>query len=243
MSGKIYLVAALALAVAPCFASPIFVSNFSFETIPGGVLPLTNCAAGCSYSTGAIPGWSLGRQFRPGATQTTYFTTLSDGITSAYSSGGTISQTVGATVVQGDVYTLLVDIGWRLDAAFTGTADFAGSTETLIPATTANRGAFSPFTVSYTGLAADVGQSITIELQSSGSQANFDNVRLDAVPEPASFLLIALKWRRSADGSNVPPDRKESPGFGSDTDIPAFLQHVFRSSTPPRYLANPASVS
>ena len=34
-----------------------------------------------------------------------------------------ISQTVGETVVMGEVYTLLIDIGWRFDESFTGTAD------------------------------------------------------------------------------------------------------------------------
>ena len=51
--------------------------------------------------------------------------TLSDGITNAYSNveGSVISQTVGETVVMGEVYTLLIDIGWRFDESFTGTAD------------------------------------------------------------------------------------------------------------------------
>jgi hypothetical protein len=198
MSSKMCLVAALALAAVPCFASPIFVNNFSFETLPETGLTFTGCAAGCSFSIAAIPGWSNSGnsgQFQPGTpANTNYFSTLSDGITSAYSNdgGGVISQTVGATVVPGEVYTLLIDIGWRFDEPFTGTADLLinGHTYTAT-GTTPTRGTFGLFTASYTGTAADAGQSITIELISSGPQANFDNVRLDAVPEPASFLLIA----------------------------------------------------
>jgi hypothetical protein len=107
------------------------------------------------------------------------------------------SQTVGGTVVLGEVYTLLVDIGWRLDAGFTGSADLLINGHTYAATgTTPAQGTWSTYTVTYTGLAADVGRSITIDLNSSGSQGNFDNVRLDGtlgesgVPEPASFLLI-----------------------------------------------------
>src|ERR1035441_2288342 len=85
MTSKMYLVAALALAAAPCFASTIAVTNFSFETLPAG--GLTTCGAGCAYDVGAIPGWSTtsgatSGQIQPNATQ---FPVLSDGITSAFS--------------------------------------------------------------------------------------------------------------------------------------------------------------
>jgi hypothetical protein len=211
MSSKIYLVAALVLAAASCFANTITVTNFSFETLPDGGLTFAGCGAGCSYSEGSgIPGWSISPgaqigQFQPGNPgNTNYFSALSDGITSAYSNidGSVISQTVGETVVIGEVYTLLIDIGWRFDAPFTGTADLLINGHTYnATGTTPTRGTFGLFTASYTGTAADVGQFITIELRSSGPQANFDNVRLDgSVPEPASFLLIApallaLGWR------------------------------------------------
>ena len=203
MSSKIYLVAALALAAAPCFGSTIAVTNFSFETLPGAALA---CAgAGCGYTSGAIPGWSVSGglvsgQFQPGnPANTLYYTSVpaSDGITEAYINSGVFSQTVGGTVVLGEVYTLLVDIGWRLDAGFTGSADLLINGHTYAATgTTPAQGTWSTYTVTYTGLAADVGRSITIDLNSSGSQGNFDNVRLDGtlgesgVPEPASFLLI-----------------------------------------------------
>ena len=203
MSSKIHLVAALALAAAPCFASPIFVSDFSFETLPDGGLTFGGCGTGCSYSGGGmIPGWSgaTGGQFQPGTQDgnVAYFSTLSDGITNAYSNGGVISQTVGATVVEGEVYTLMVDVGYRNDAAFAGTAALVINGNTYsATGTTPSPGGWSTFTATYTGLSADVGDAITIALGSSGVQGNFDNVRMDgtlaesAVPEPASFLLIA----------------------------------------------------
>ena len=35
----------------------IAVANASFETIPISGLPFVDCASGCSYSNGSIPGW------------------------------------------------------------------------------------------------------------------------------------------------------------------------------------------
>jgi hypothetical protein len=199
------LVATIACASAPAFASPIAVSNYSFETLPVGGLPFTLCGPGCSYSAGAIPGWNLtgaGGQFQPGAVVGgNYFTSLSDGPTNAYddTEGGIISQTVLPTVVLGQAYLLQVDIGFRLDERFYGTADLLinGNRYDAV-GVTPDPGTFATFAANYTGLLADVGQTITIELRSTGPQANFDNVRLDALateapgtaPEPASFLLI-----------------------------------------------------
>jgi hypothetical protein len=195
--------ALFSLGVAPVLASPIFVSNFSFETLPGAGLPNTGCGSGCAYSTTAIPGWTTvgtGGQFQPGTpANTAYFTSLSDGPTSAYSNGtgAIISQTVIPTVVLGEVYTLMVDIGSRLDEPFDGTAAILINGNTYnATGTTPTRGTFGTFTATYTGLLADVGKPITIELLSTGEQGNFDNVRLDgavlgtANPEPASFVLM-----------------------------------------------------
>jgi hypothetical protein len=193
--------AAVAFSAATAFASPLTVTNFSFETLPLTGLP-NGCGTGCSYSIGAIPGWTLsssGGQFQQGTpANTTSFTSLSDGPTVAYTNatGGIISQTIVPTVVVGQVYTLRVDIGFRLDDSnvFAGTADLLinGNRYTATGASPV-RGTFGTFVATYNGLLADVGKPITIELQSSGVQGDFDNVRLDAsaaVPEPASFLLI-----------------------------------------------------
>ena len=107
----------------------------------------------------------------------------------------------------GTAYQLSVDIGQRKDSGSSG-----GSADLLIGATLLNGGAHTIFalgtaptlgnwstftTPTYLGTAADAGATITIELKSVGvdaqgltHQGNFDNVRLDGVPEPASFLLI-----------------------------------------------------
>uniref|UniRef100_Q028N4 PEP-CTERM protein-sorting domain-containing protein n=1 Tax=Solibacter usitatus (strain Ellin6076) TaxID=234267 RepID=Q028N4_SOLUE len=202
------------LAAVPGVASPLFVSNYSFETLPAGGLNFGGCGAGCSYSQTAIPGWTLvgsGGQFQPGNPgNTTYFDTLSDGPTNAYNNtaGGIISQMIGASVVVGEVYTLQVDIGYRKDSGFTGSADLLINGQKYTAIGVATQGAFTTFTATYTGLLADVGQSITIELNSSGQQGNFDNVRLDGTapvggaPEPAALfmagpaLLGLAAWKR-----------------------------------------------
>jgi hypothetical protein len=201
------LCAILALGAVSGFANPISVSNFSFESLPIGGLPLhVGTCVSCVYSRGvAIPGWlSVGSgtngEFRPGPPgNTTYFNSLSDGTTSAYVNIGTVlSQTVGETVNLGEVYTLLVDIGWRKDLQFAGTADLLinGVTHTATGVQPA-LGSFGTFEITYTGLFADVGKPITIQLKSNGVQGNFDDVRLGgvplataAVPEPGSLMLL-----------------------------------------------------
>ncbi len=198
---NLLLFATLAIAAAPAFASPIFVSNASFETLPVGGLAYTDCATNCSYSIDAIPGWvTAGKagQWQPGSpANAQYFTSLSDGPTSAFEStpGAIISQTVGPSVVVGQVYVLSVDLGFRLDSnIFPAWVDLLINGNRYVATGVAPaHGTFGTFIATYTGLLADAGQSITIELQATDSQANFDNVRLDEfapAPEPASFLLL-----------------------------------------------------
>ena len=80
---------------------------------------------------------------------------------------------IGATLLNGGAHTIFA----------LGTAPTLGNWSTFT-------------TPTYLGTAADAGATITIELKSVGvvdgvtHQGNFDNVRLDGVPEPASFLLI-----------------------------------------------------
>jgi len=197
------------------FASSIFVSNASFETLPAGGLTLAGYAGGV-YSIGPIPGWVNGGtsgQFQPGGPAGTvpnaYYNTLDTGPTEAYTNGGTISQTVGATVQVGVVYTLLVDLGARLDEGFTGVADLLINGNQYFATGTPILGGFATFTAIYTGVAADAGDSITIELSDPTftGQGDFDNVRLSnnlsSVPEPATCLtclaglaLAALRLRK-----------------------------------------------
>jgi len=197
--------ALLSLTTSASLAAPITVNNPSFEILPAGGLPI-GCGAGCSYDEGPIPDWTnsgFSGQFIPGTQVGNFFAfnTIPDGITVAYSNdnGGVISQTVGATVQAGVVYTLQVDLGWRNDLpVFIGTADLlVNGTQYLAIGATPLQGDWSNFTATYTGLAADVGDPITIQLNSTGEQADFDNVRLadnlaSTVPEPASIGMLGV---------------------------------------------------
>jgi hypothetical protein len=194
----------MVLSVTSAFGSPITINNPSFETLPPSGLPL-GCAAslGCAYSEGPIPGWTnsgFSGQFQPGtqAGNFTYFSTLSDGITSAYSNdNSTISQTVGATVLVGVMYTLLVDIGHNNVGPALGFADLLiNGNRYAAVGIVPTPGNWSTFTATYLGLAADAGDAITIELNATGAQGNFDNVRLSDnlsnVPEPATVLTLGF---------------------------------------------------
>jgi hypothetical protein len=207
--------ALLSLAITAASAAPIPVNNFSFEAVPPGGFPFTaGCVQpGCSYSegVGAIPGWtstvpSLSGEFIPGTQVGNFFAfdIMPDGITGAFigSPGiGTISQTVGTMVQVGVTYTLEVDLGWRKDyPAFTGTADLlVNGTRYVASGVMPVHGNWSTFTATYTGLAVDAGDPITIELNNSNNslQADFDDVRLSSniasvVPEPASIGMLGV---------------------------------------------------
>jgi hypothetical protein len=188
-------------------AGLITVNNPSFEILPAGGLP-NGAGSGASYSVDFIPGWintpflGLGLesgQFRPGTDvgNFSYFDTLSDGPTSAYTSIPGIEQTVGATVQEGVTYTLLVDVGWRKDASITGVPRLKVNNVFYDPiAGVGVQGGWATFTTTYVGQAADVGMPITIFLDSASFQGNFDNVRLSdsltATPEPSSFVLAGV---------------------------------------------------
>jgi hypothetical protein len=189
------------------FAGPVLssitVNNPSFETAGAGGLPFL-CGTACSFSTdGVIPGWvttgSTGL-FKPGPpTNTSYFNSVPDGVEIAYSDNGTISQTVSPTVQLGVVYTLTVSVGVRNDIrADPGTeALLIGTTPILATGVLPTPGNWSTFTATYTGLAADVGKAITIQLATAGQEGDWDNVALTSnstasTPEPASGALVGL---------------------------------------------------
>jgi hypothetical protein len=203
-SSAIRVLATLALAAVPGFASPIYVSNFSFESPVAG---LGGCGTNClSGNVAIIPSWTASVAGHSGIFDVTgagtYWNDVgvqaADGPQSAYvytgssTSPDTLSQTVAPLAVAGWMYTLQVDIGQRLDKpGYIGTADLLiGSTQHFVTCGTALSGGFVDCTTSYMATAADNGQAITVELSANALQGNFDNVRLDAVPEPASFFLI-----------------------------------------------------
>ncbi len=196
------LATAALIATGSAHAGAIAVTNASFEVLPAGGLPFGGCGAGCSYSANdPIPGWTgtdgFG-QFQPGvqASNFTYFNYVPDGITVAYSNGGTISQTVTATAIAGTTYTLQVDLGFRKDIGDPGTISLIVGGNTVLATGTAAQlsGNWATYTATYTATAADAGGAITVLLSSPGAQGDWDNVRLsdNVVPEPASVALLGM---------------------------------------------------
>lgn len=185
--------------VGSAWAVPITVLNPSFESPFSGVI---SCGLNCSYNVGAVPNWTTTGNtgvFHPSALYLNL--PLPNGVQTGYSNGGTLSQTLAATLQANTVYTLTVDVGRRLDQAFPGASitllagiTVLGTTAALVP----TPGNFLPVGVTYTSLVSDplIGQNLRIVLTSNGVQINFDNVRLDAVPvftpvpEPSSWALL-----------------------------------------------------
>jgi hypothetical protein len=192
------------------FANPVFVNNFSFETLPAPViLHTTNCVgAGCEYtvaSENAIPGWTSSSpadqgQFAPGVSSgnTNYYNSVPDGSFVAYANAGNLTQMVG-TVLPNTTYTLSVSLGLRKDFPTLGTAElFINGTAYTATGVTPTPGNWATFTATYNSSAhpGDVGMPITIELVSNGVQAGFDDVVLNAnavaTPEPSPMALMGI---------------------------------------------------
>jgi hypothetical protein len=180
------------------------VTNYSFEL---GASLSQNGPCNSTYSIGSISGWTEtgpgpSGQFNPG-TPGCVFSSIPAGSLVAYTNGGTISQTVAATVIPGDIYTLTVFQGTRADCCDAGGATedlLINGTQYVATGTVATAGNWSQFIATYTGLPADAGDAITIQLSGSGIQANFDDVTLSysgsnapsSVPEPAHLSVLAV---------------------------------------------------
>jgi hypothetical protein len=190
------------------------VNNPSFETLPSGGLNLVTNSYG-AYNYGSIPDWMLitGNAGEWAPTGGIFTDPIPNGSNVAFSNGGTISQTVAATVNTGVTYTLSVYVGSRLDGYSGGYTDavelLIGGTPYYATGSEPNPGDWSLWTATYTGTGTDAGKSITIELNPSPSepQSDFDKVSLSATPEPGFYgalalgmsgLLLAIQRRRRA---------------------------------------------
>jgi hypothetical protein len=197
----------------PVSASANFVINPSFE-IGAGSLPYS-CGTGCSYSEGGnavgnccsndsttIPDWTISMftqaagEYVPGGT---VLEPVPDGISVAYTSGGTISQTIAPTVVVGDTYVLT---GWITDAnvenvsLYIGNGGF-GSGNVYASTTGTTEGAWTEVSLTWTAPPSPFGASIagdpiTVMLFNQGGAGSqeFDDVSLTTIPEPASLPLL-----------------------------------------------------
>jgi hypothetical protein len=175
------------------FATPISITNFSFEADkldPGG------------QTNGVITGWTLtapdigsegvlcnnGNFFPvpPG---------LPDGVNFAWSNGGTISQVLADTLKPG-YYSLQVYVGHRADLSawppyavqlYAG-GQLLAQESSLTPA----GGTFALSTVTYRAALNDpyLGQPLEIRLVTNASQTSFDKVTLNYFPNYVPLLLL-----------------------------------------------------
>jgi hypothetical protein len=200
---------ALAVAGAACVATatPVAITNVSFES------PDT-----LTFNAGPITGWTQSSSgsgvFQPNAYQPVGglspnvgagFIAGVTGTQTAYINTGFISQTL-ASVLDIGSYMLRIDVGDRLDtAAPQYTIELLAGVTVLGAITQSN---FAPpddgwitSQLNFTATAGNafLGNSLGIRLATTGGgQVNFDNVRLDFeapsqnVPEPGSLALVGL---------------------------------------------------
>jgi hypothetical protein len=192
------------------YATQIVIDNANFQTLPAGGLPM-GCGSGCTYGYSAIVGWNgagtgsdNAGQFDPGTQVGNYslFDYMPDGGTVGASTfGPSLSQVVDTSVQVGTVYTLTVEIGTRNDFTSGGSADLlVNGVQYMAQGTMAPDGQWATFTATYIGLAVDMGDSITIQLNDTApgvAVASFDDVALSetdpgSVPEPASIMTIGM---------------------------------------------------
>jgi hypothetical protein len=190
------MLAAAAFLASEAQAGTIAVVNPSFETPPASGLPFNDNEGPYSVDTG-IPGWTTtgsdNGEWQPSGPPFNY---LPDGPTVSYTGDGTISQTVGVLAQAGEIYVLQVDLGFRQDCCVSTLATIAldvGSHTIYATGTPSfGSGNWANYTATYTATAADAGKPISIVLASPVSQGDFDNVRLAAVPEPATWALMLI---------------------------------------------------
>jgi hypothetical protein len=193
-------IAMAVFAVSPLYAdTAISIQDASFETYN----PLTtSCGTGCAFNHGPIPGWAgTGGSWEPNST---YFSTPPpDGTIVAYTSGGTISQDLGITLLSNSTYTLAVFVGNRLDgdsgtysialdAGGTMLDSLSGDSHSILAGTFADE-----ILIFSTGSTVTPGDLSIVLSNPLGGQADFDNVSLSvapntAVPEPESLVLLVV---------------------------------------------------
>src|SRR6266481_2341915 len=199
---------AFCLVASGAWGDSISIQNASFEQI-APTNPLASPCNGpgfCAFNAGnPMPGWTISGtnasagQFEPSSF---YFSLpLPDGNIVAYINSGSISQTLGVSVLPDSTYTLSVDVGRRFDVAgvnyslnlldgsnVLGTCTQSGSNVSIAA------GTFADIALTCTTGASVPAGLLGIELTGSGRQIDFDNVQLSVVsavstPEPGALAL------------------------------------------------------
>lgn len=179
-------------------ADSVAIQNSSFEDT--NALNLS-CGAACTYNDGPIPGWTAtGGQSGSAMLGGYYSTAMPDGSVVAYSNGGTISQTLAASLLPDSTYTLSVFVGDRSDNPITNYSFSLLAGSTVLGTFSGSTGAITPGTFQQEFLTYTTGSGVTsgnlaINLTSAGLQTDWDNVQLAvggpvSTPEPGSLLML-----------------------------------------------------
>lgn len=206
---KTIMAAALAALIVPCGLAQgesIDIVNPGFE-----LQVLGTCGVGAAAGwTGGPGSWG---NWRPGGPTTCLHSFLCgspQGNQVGYTNGAPLTQVLTATLQSGVEYTLRVEVGRRLDCCmmvdyavqlYAGGMLLAEDADSLEPAP----GTFEPSTVTYTASPGHpaLGQSLEIRLvRVAGTQANFDNVRLDT-GEPSQPTVGDLDLDGDVDGVDL----------------------------------------
>lgn len=149
------------------------------------------------FNNTGIPSWtttSPAGTLNPNVTM--FATEAPEGNNTAFAgSEAQISQVLADTLDANITYTLDVEVGDRLDTTMRGYQVQLLAGGNLLAQSTSpvpGEGAFVTSNVTYTSTDSDVnlGSPLEIRLIGLGQQVNFDDVRLNAVPEPATCLLL-----------------------------------------------------
>jgi hypothetical protein len=194
------IAAILVLACAPSVTAQtqITIQNPSFEAFNALNIPWS----GGPYNSGPIPSWTISGTGQAGSWQpsSTVYTSLANGSTAAYTTGQTISQDLGVSVIAGATYTLTVSVGHRLSCCvITANISLLAGTTTLASSSASNSaipdGAFAVRTVTYTAPNPAPSGNLAISLGTPGSQsADFDNVALTVTPQHS----VTISWNPSS---------------------------------------------
>jgi hypothetical protein len=198
-------------ALEPCAASIILVQNPGFEEMVD--LPFGSSTMGIGpFNFDSIPGWVAATSgnsgiFRPNQPPITgSVLTLPDGFGSQTLFIGTpgvhrVYQNLGVLVREGITYTLSVDIGDRTNTPLGGVAGGGSiglfTTSGVSLAVKSFNGSFvqngwARLSTTFTADSLFAGQELRIQFSSNGQQTNFDNVKVDAVPEPSTISVWSV---------------------------------------------------